>query len=180
MDKFLKDRRIILSDYVEERSMRDIIEKIFEITYVDQLKAKEFKEIEIKPIELYVNSFGGSCYDGNALVDVMRTNSTPIDTYSFGSSMSMGFYIFLAGKTRYIGKNSTLMYHEVSQFNYDKLTGIKLNIIEGERLQKIYDSMVRDNSIITQEKLESVKSGKGEWYIGSEDAVKLGLAHYIL
>ena len=180
MDRNLKDRRIILSNNVNCDSMERIIEKIFEITYDDQLKANEFKDIEIKPIELYINSFGGSCYDGMALIDLIRINPTPIHTYSFGSSMSMGFMIFLAGEIRYMGKNSTLMYHECSDFVWDKLTGIKMSVIEGDRLQKIYDEMVRDNSTITQEKLDSIKSQKCEWYIGAEDAVKLGLAHYIL
>jgi ATP-dependent Clp protease protease subunit len=160
--------------------MKGIIDKIFDITYDDDLKIGQFAKFERKPIQLYINSGGGSIYNGLALVDLIRTNETPIYTYCFGSAMSMGLWIYLAASKRYLGRNSTLLYHEVSSFVYDKLEGIKREVEEMERLQSMYDDIVKKNSLITQDKLTFVRDRKSDWYISAEESLRLGLCHEIL
>jgi ATP-dependent protease ClpP protease subunit len=68
----------------------------------------------------------------------MINSKTPVYTYAIGMAMSMGLEIFTAGHKRFVYKNTTLMYHELSSFNWDKLTGIKLDMLQLEVLQKKY------------------------------------------
>ncbi|MGG1659537.1 ClpP family protease [Brevibacillus sp. NRS-1366] len=180
MDKQLKIRKVLLSDFISSGSVNGVIKEIFEINYDDDLKENEYKDFERNPIELYINSFGGSCYDGLALVDTIRNSKTPVHTYCFGSAMSMGLWIYLAGASRFAGKNCTFMYHEVSSFVWDKLEGLKQEVKEMQRLQDMYDAIIKENTNIMQDKLDAIKERKAEWYIPTEDALKLGICHEII
>lgn len=174
------NRKILLSENVSGSSMKVIIEKIIEINKDDDEKEEKLNNYERKPIELFINSFGGSVYDGLALVDIMLISTTPVHTISIGSSMSMGLILFLAGEKRFITKNSTLMYHEVATGNWGKLESFKLEVEEMQRLQDIMDNMVLENTNVLKEKLEEIKERQKEWYIPAEEAVKLGFAHEII
>lgn len=131
---------------------------------------------EIKPIRLFINSFGGSVYDGLALVDVIQQSDTPVHTISIGSSMSMGLWIFMYGEKRFVGENATLMYHEIATFVWDKLENLKLEVIECERLQAMIDSKIVASTKVTQDTLDDYRTRKAEWYISSEKAIELGFA----
>lgn len=173
-------RKILISDDINNGVAKETIQKIFDINYDDQSKAKEYKEFEIEPIQLYINSFGGEAYGGLAIVDAILSSQTPVYTYCIGCAMSMGLWIYMAGNKRFVGKNSTFMYHEITHGIYDKLTGIKLEIKESDRLQAMYDDIIVKNSNIMQETLEDYKTRKAEWYISSLDSIKLGIANELL
>jgi len=175
-----KNKNIFLSGYINASTIDGVVNKIFDITYDDKCKAETFRNFKMEPICLYINSGGGSVYDGLSLVDLIINNSTPIHTYCFGRAMSMGLWIFMASKNRYMGKNATLLYHEVSNFIGDKLEGIKQEVSEMERLQVLYDNIITENSNIMQEKLNSYKERKADWFIPAQDALKLGLCHKII
>lgn len=169
-------RKILLSDNIKAETVRDIIAKIMEINYDDDLKEEDYKDWERKPIKLFINSFGGSVYDGLALVDVIKQSKTPVHTISIGSSMSMGFWIYLAGHKRYVGENATLMFHDISTWIWDKSESIKQELNEILRLQRIICNEVTSTSLVKQETLDDYITRKAEWYIASDEAIKLKLA----
>ncbi len=68
-----------------------------------------------KPIVLYINSKGGSSFDGQALIDVMLASKTKVKTVCFGMAASMAYLIFLAGHERYSFPNACLLMHEGAQ-----------------------------------------------------------------
>ncbi|AIF45658.1 ClpP family protease [Virgibacillus sp. SK37] len=175
-----KDRKLILSEDVNGSSVRGLIQKILEINLYDQ--EKEEKEVGYKrePIELIVNSFGGSVYDGFALVSVMETSKTPIHTICLGSAMSMGFIIYLAGHKRFAHRFSTFMYHEIISGGFQKTEEHRRNVKECERLQKQYDDYVLEKTTLYQEKLDNVKSTVTDWYIPAEEAVKYGIVQELV
>jgi ATP-dependent Clp protease protease subunit len=168
-------RKLLLSKDVDNESMESIIKSIIEINESDRSFEEDYGvKYELKPIVLFINSCGGSVYDGLALVDIMLNSKTPVHTVSIGSSMSMGLWILLAGSKRFIGKNTTLMYHEVASWSYDKLEGIKDDIVMLQNLQDMYDDIVLKNTKTTNDKLEYYKTRKKDWYIQSKDAIDLG------
>lgn len=169
-------RKILLSDNIKAETVRDIITKIMEINYDDDLKEADYKDWERKPIKLFINSFGGSVYDGLALVDIIKQSKTPVHTISIGSSMSMGFWIYLAGHKRYVGENATLMFHDISTWIWDKSESIKQELNEILRLQKIICNEVINTSLVKQETLDDYITRKAEWYIPADEAIKLKLA----
>ena len=98
-------------------------------------------------------------------------------TISIGSSMSMGFWIYLAGHERYVGENATLMFHDVSTVAMDKLEGIKQELSEMQRLQHLICREITSTSLVKQEILNDYITRKAEWYIPAEEAIKLKLAN---
>ena len=176
-----KARTLLLSDNISKHSVSKVINDIIEISESDELLKEQYGDKYIvNPIKLYINSFGGSTYDGLALVDIIRNSTTPVETYCFGSAMSMGFWIWLYGTKRYVGENSTLMYHEVACFIWDKLEGIKIEVKELERLQTLFDNRIKEISLITQDKLNEYRTTKSEWYIIPKEAIQYQLATGII
>ena len=170
-------RDILISKDITNESVQEVIDKIMGINYSDdQIEDDYGEKYEREPIKLFINSFGGSCYDGLALVDTILYSKTPVYTITLGSAMSMGLWIFMVGHKRFIGKNSTLMYHEVGYGVWDKLEEHKMVMPEMERLQAMYDDVVTSNTKVMQSQLTDYKTRKADWYISSEDAIKLGFA----
>ena len=169
-------RKILLSEDITSSSVRDVIKEIMEINEDDSRKEVDYKDWERKPIKLFINSFGGSVYDGLALVDVIKQSQTPVHTISIGSSMSMGFWIYLAGHKRFVGENATLMFHDISTVVWDKTEGIKQEVKEMERLQSMLSQYITSTSLVKQETLDDYITRKAEWYIPAEEAIKLKLS----
>lgn len=82
-------RDLLLSDRISQGTVKDIIKDIFEINFDDDEKEEIYKDWERKPIQLFINSYGGSVYDGLALIDVIKRSKTPVHTVCIGSCMSM-------------------------------------------------------------------------------------------
>jgi len=171
-----KERRLLLSEDITASSVKGIIEKIMDINNDDDEKEEDYKNWERKPIKLFINSFGGSCYDGLALIDIIKQSKTPVHTISIGSSMSMGLWIYLAGHKRYVGEHATLMWHDVKAWVWDKTEGLKQELNEALRLSKMYCNEMVSTSMVKQETLDDCINRKAEWYIPADEAIKLKLA----
>ncbi len=169
-------RDLLLSDDISEGSVGSIIKDIFEINADDDEKEEIYKGFERKPIRFFINSFGGSVYDGLALVDVIRHSKTPVHTICVGSCMSMAFWIWLSGATRLIGESATLMFHDIFLFTFGKTEEVKQDLDEAVRLQNMLVSEIVVKSVIKEETLRDYIIRKAEWYIPAKEALDLKLA----
>lgn len=52
-------RDLLLSDRISQGTVKDIIKDIFEINFDDDEKEEIYKDWERKPIQLFINSYGG-------------------------------------------------------------------------------------------------------------------------
>lgn len=90
--------------------------------------------------------------------------------------MSMGLWIFMAGVKRYIGRNATLMFHDIST-NIEGKTGfLHQEVDECKRLREIYKDIIINNSNVSEKQLNQYIDRKSEWYISAKEAIKLKLA----
>jgi len=115
-----------------------------------------------KDISLYINSPGGSVYDGLSIYDTMQFIKPDVSTICVGIAMSMGA-LLLAGGTE--GKrmslpNAKILIHQVSSSFQGQATDIMLHAQEilnlkkrlneiyvkhtGQSLKKIEDALERD------------------------------------
>lgn len=180
-----KERSLYLTSQVDQDSIVKITEKILEINahdeYVEGAFALEGIELESRPpIELYIDSYGGAVYQGLGLIGVMEKSKTPIHTYVTGTAMSCGFMIFIAGHARYCYPYATLMYHQIYDLLGGRVTDIKQDLVETERLQDLFENIVVAKTKIKKDKLKKVREQKLDWYITPEEALRLGVTHYIL
>lgn len=153
------------------------MDSLFEINEDDRQKEELYKNWERTPIKLFINSYGGSVYDGLALIDVIKRSKTPVHTICVGSCMSMAFWIWLAGAKRLVGERATLMFHDISTFAVDKTEGIKQELTETLRLQKMLVSEIVGCSVVEEETLQDYITRKAEWYIPAAEAISLKLAN---
>ena len=171
------ERKLYLKENVDEKSVMPLIEAIHRINDDDAEKEKEYNGWEREPIKLYIYTYGGACYAGFALIDVIRASKTPVHTIVLGTAMSMGIFIFNAGHKRLIGEHATLLYHDVSLHLKDEMTeGIKINLDEALRLQKMGSDFLMEYSLVEESVLKDYINRKADWYIPAEEAIRLKIA----
>ena len=128
------------------------------------------------PIDFYINSPGGSVYDGLAIKDVIDSISCPVNTVGVGICASMGAYLLAAGTgTRKAMLNTRIMIHSVSSGTMGTFHDIEVDYEETKFLQ---DNLIKDMSGFTKGKssVEDLKSKtQRDYYMGAIEAIRLGL-----
>ena len=90
-----------LKNYITEM---DFNGKLFKITY----------NLDPPPINLHIQSSGGSLMNALYIVDLIENIDTPVNTYVDGYSASAASLINVVGKERYMTKNSMILIHQLS------------------------------------------------------------------
>jgi len=169
-------RTYTLSGEIDEIASKDIIDFISTVNHIDSITNLS----ERKPINIILNSMGGSMYDGFAIIGAIEQSQTPVHITCLGSAMSMALAILVSGHYRIGHSLSSYMYHECMDHNsYDKISVIKENLDEGDRLMEMYDDYLLSKTKLTRRKLNKVKKDKSDWYFGADDALEYGLINEI-
>jgi len=66
---------------------------------------------DIKELDVYIHTKGGSVLDGYAVYNILDRHPAKITTYNLGIAASMGSYLFMLGDRRVMANNSWLMVH---------------------------------------------------------------------
>lgn len=98
---YWKDRqnRTFYIDYEidEDYSLMELAKIIIQMN----IEEKDVPENELKPIRLFIHSYGGDLEQTNFFCDLVQSSRIPIITIAMGVAMSAGFLIFLSGHKRY-------------------------------------------------------------------------------
>jgi ATP-dependent Clp protease protease subunit len=177
--EFQYQSRVIVLGEIDDENVNDAIQQIYEFNQIDNLTKRDDEERD--PIQLVVNSPGGHVYFGFGLVDCIELSGTPVYVSIHGQAQSMALPIVCVGHNRRMSKRATLMYHEMSWGTHEeKLRYHKQEVAEADRLQKMYDSIITENTKVTKKKLDEVKSKNQDWYITAEEALELGFIDEII
>jgi len=127
-------------------------------------------------IDFYINSPGGSVYDGLAIKDIIDTIPCKVNTIGVGMCASMGAYLLSAGTgTRKATKNCRIMIHSVSSGSRGTIHDMEVDYKESKYLD---DKLMLDISNYSKGKstLEDIKSKcQRDYYMDPDEAIKLGL-----
>ena len=139
-------------------------------------------KLDPTPIKLYINCYGGDVYQFLGLIDVIESSITPIHTITLGAAMSCAFLVALSGHKRFAHKLTSFMYHEcLSVFgDYEKVTTLKENLEETERISDMYDDYILNKTSLTKKQLDKVKKGKYDWYFDADDALEYKIIDQII
>ena len=150
--KFLK--KLTLSDDINEKTAKDVIDFISIVNDMDSYIDPSQRE----PINIILNSVGGSMYDGFAIIGAIEHSLTPVHITCLGSAMSMALVILASGKHRIGHPLSSYMYHEcLDDIAYEKMSVIKENLDEGNRIMEMYDEYLLSKTKLTRRKLNKIK-----------------------
>ena len=170
--RLMKERIVFLTGPVETNMCNVLIA---------QLLFLEAENSET-PISMYVNSPGGSVYDGLGVYDVMNYIKCPVHTYVTGMAASMGSFLAQAGEPghRYLMPRSITMIHQPSSGTKGKISDMEIDYLESMRIKKeMTELYVQHNSKgVTYETFEKLLD-RDKW-LTAPQAVELGLADQIV
>ena len=144
--RLLKERVVFMGDQVTSDTANIVIAQLLHLAYEDPKK----------DIKLYINSPGGSVYDGLAIIDTMNYIEPDVQTIGIGLQASMGAMLLSAGTKgkRFALPNARIMIHQPSSGTEGKVTDqeiAKKKLIEimaentGKDAKTIEKDMDRDN-----------------------------------
>jgi ATP-dependent Clp protease protease subunit len=139
------------------------------------------------PIELWINTPGGSVAEMFGLYDVIRTRQNEIVTIGFGVIKSAGVLVLAAGDRRYATENAVLMSHADSPGNASKgdLFTRKAQVAADERDLKRWAVLMGERTKRSKQYWEDVhwwgvEGAKPELYLSAKQMKQFGIVDEIL
>jgi ATP-dependent Clp protease protease subunit len=135
--RLLNERIIFLGEEVNEHTANLIVAQMIHLAYEDPKK----------DILFYINSPGGSVYDGLAIVDTMNYIKPDVQTIGIGMQASMGAILLSSGTKgkRSVLPNSRVMIHQPSGGTQGMMTDMEISLKEGLRTKELLvDLMVKN------------------------------------
>jgi ATP-dependent Clp protease protease subunit len=179
-----KKRDLFFTKQVDQDSIAALTESILAIEkhdkYIKKLYSLHNLEYSPRPINIYIDSYGGMVYQCFGLLSIMRESSTPIHTIVTGTAMSCGFLIAISGHVRSCYADSTHMYHQVSTGIIGTLKEVETEFLEASRLQDRIEDITLRQTKITPQKLEEIYNMRHDFYMSCEEALALGCVDNII
>ena len=181
-----KDKVLTFFGEFKSATVESAIKEIVKINISDQEYLKQCRQwaidngqdpspAKLTPIEFFFSTYGGACYDGLALHDVIESSNTPIEIVCTGKIMSMGVIVALGAKVRKAYRNTTFMIHQVSGLSFGTLREMEDTVAEASRINEILFSIIKSKTKVTEEQLNEVLQKKKDWFLSATDALELGI-----
>ena len=168
--RLLNDRIIFLGEEVNSHTANLVVAQLLFLAHEDPKK----------PIKLYINSPGGSVYDGLAIIDTMNYVEPDVETIGIGLQASMGALLLSSGAKghRYCLENARVMIHQPSSGTQGKITDQEIMLREGVFLKKRLAEIFAKN---TGKDLKTVEKDmdRDNW-MSAEEALKYGIIDKII
>ena len=168
--RLLNERIIFLGEDVNEHTANSVVAQLLHLAYVDPQA----------DISLYINSPGGSVYDGMAIYDTMNFIKPDVATYGIGLQASMGAFLLSSGAEgkRFCLPHAKVMIHQPSSGTHGKVTDMEIDMKETLEVKEMLAKIMAKN---TGQKLAKVKSDmERDYWMTPDEAVKYGLIDKIL
>ncbi len=159
--RLLNDRIVFLGEQVDSHTANLVVAQLLYLANEDPKR----------DIKLYINSPGGSVYDGLAIIDTMDYIKPDVQTIGIGLQASMGAMLLSCGAKgkRFVLPNSRIMIHQPSSGTEGKVTDQEITLREsifvkkrlaeifaertGKTLKQVEKDMDRDNWMSAEEAL---------------------------
>ena len=168
--RLLNERIIFLGEDVNAHTANLVVAQLLFLAHEDPKK----------DIKLYINSPGGSVYDGLAIIDTMDYISPDVQTIGIGLQASMGAMLLACGAKgkRSVLPNSRIMIHQPSSGTEGKITDQEIMLREGVFLKKRLAEIFAER---TGKPLAQVEKDmdRDNW-MSAEDAKKYGIIDEII
>lgn len=168
--RLLEDRIIFLGEDVNEHTANVVVAQLLHLANEDP----------DKDIQLYINSPGGSVYDGLAIYDTIQFIKPDVQTIGIGLQASMGAFLLSSGTKgkRYLLPNSRVMIHQPSSGTQGKVTDQEISLRE---VMRIKDDLSRMMAANTGQKLDKVKADmERDYWMSADEAVKYGIVDEVI
>ena len=168
--RLLNERIIFLGEQVDEHTANIVVAQLIHLAYEDPKK----------DIKLYINSPGGSVYDGMAIYDTMQYIKPDVQTIGIGLQASMGAFLLSSGAKgkRFALPHSKIMIHQPSHGTKGKVTDMEIDLKEGLAVKEMLSELFAKN---TGQKLTKIKADmERDYWMTPDEAKKYGLIDEII
>lgn len=166
----LKERIIFLGTQVHDQIANLLVAQLL---YLDSQDNK-------LPINMYINSPGGSVYAGLAILDAMRMVKAPVYTTAVGVTASMGTVLLSAGEKghRYALPHATIHMHPAGGGAQGYTEDVRIAYHEQERLEKQLFHLIAQHTGKSWQAIE--QDFKRDRFMNALEAKEYGLVDQIL
>lgn len=168
--RLLNDRIVFLGEQVDSHTANLVVAQLLYLANEDPKR----------DIKLYINSPGGSVYDGLAIIDTMNYIKPDVQTIGIGLQASMGAMLLSCGAKgkRFVLPNARIMIHQPSSGTEGKITDQEIALKEGIYLKKKLAEIFAEN---TGKDLKQVEKDmdRDNW-MSAEEALNYGIVDSII
>lgn len=165
--RLLKDRVIILHEGIDNFQANSIVAQLLFLN-------SESKD----PINLYINSPGGSVTAGLAIYDTMNHIDAPVNTFCVGQAASMAAVLLAAGKKRLILPSAEVMLHQPMGQAFGQATDIS---IQAKRIERVKAKLIQIIAKHTnRHELTVGQDIDRDFWMTAEEALAYGIVDKIL
>lgn len=168
--RLLKERIIFLGSEVNDQTANVVVAQLLHLAYEDPKK----------DIYFYINSPGGTVYDGMAIYDTMQYIKPDVQTICVGLAASMGAFLLGAGAKgkRFALPHSKIMIHQPSAGTQGRVTDMQIDLEEYARTKKLLNELLSKH---TGQKISRIqKDVERDFFMTSAAAKEYGLIDDVL
>lgn len=172
--RLLKERKILINDIISENTIEKVVMPLLRMD----------NDGSGKKITIYINTNGGSVYDGLVLCDIIEQLKTETEVIVLGYAYSMGSIILMSGKNnpnviRKCYPFSTALIHGGSAYISGSSSQVKDYFKFNEKFEKrIADFIVSHTNNLTEDDYAAIE--RYEAYMDSDEMLEKGLVDEII
>jgi ATP-dependent Clp protease protease subunit len=163
--KFIEQRKIFLWGAVDDKSSKDITDRLMYLEAIDPGKE----------ITFYINSPGGVITSGMVIYDTMQMITSPVSTVCMGMAASMGSILLSGGEKgrRFIYKHGEVMIHQPSGGGRGTSADLEIMAVQMKKAKDLGAKILAENCGQTVEKV--MKDFDRDYWMNAEESIAYGI-----
>ena len=163
--KFIEQRKIFLWGPVDDKSAKDITNRLMYLEAIDPGKE----------ITFYINSPGGVVTSGMVIYDTMQMISSPVSTVCMGMAASMGSILLSGGEKgkRFIFPNGEVMIHQPSGGGQGVSADLEIMAIQMQKVKEMGAEILAKNCGKTKEQI--MKDFDRDYWMDAKESLAYGI-----
>jgi ATP-dependent Clp protease, protease subunit len=168
--KFMEQRKVFLWGEVNDKSAKDITNRLLYLEATDPGKE----------ITFYINSPGGVITSGMVIYDTMKMISSPVSTVCMGMAASMGSILLSGGEKgkRFIFPHGEVMIHQPSGGGQGTSADLEIMAIQIQKAKQLGAQILADNCGQTYDKV--MEDFDRDYWMDAEESKKYGIIDGVL
>ena len=171
--RLLKERKILINDIISENTIEKVVMPLLRMD----------NDGSGEKITIYINTNGGSVYDGLVLCDIIEQLKTETEVIVLGYAYSMGSIILMSGKNnpnviRKCYPFSTALIHGGSAYISGSSSQVKDYFKFNEKFEKRIADFIVSHTNLTEDDYAAIE--RYEAYMDSDEMLEKGLVDEII
>lgn len=168
--KFIEQRKVFLWGPVDDKSAKDITNRLLYLDAIDPGKE----------ITFYINSPGGVITSGMVIYDTMQMISSPVSTVCMGMAASMGSILLSGGKKgkRFIFPHGEVMIHQPSGGGQGTSADLEIMAIQILKAKQLGARILAENCGQSYEKV--MEDFDRDYWMDAKESIGYGIVDNII